>query len=191
MALQNKELSMNQYKKLIKLFIAFFKVGLFTIGGGYAMLPIIERELVKDLKLLTMDEVTENYTLSQILPGVITANAAALIGYKLEKLRGAIICVLGVISPSIIIIMSVAMIFSQVEHLEVVQNAFKGIRVVVLALLIDSFIRLSKVAVFDRKTFVIASASFLLVLFSLINPILVIFAGGGLGAVIYRERVKH
>jgi len=180
---------MDQYKKLISLFIAFFKVGLLTIGGGYAMLPIIERELVKDLKLLTMDEVAECYTLSQTLPGVIASNAAALMGYRLGKIRGAIVCVLGVITPSILIILGIAMVFTQIEHLAIVQNAFKGIRVVVLALLIDSFKRLFKMAVFDKKTFVIAFIAFVLVLFSFVNPILVILGGGGLGILIYRERV--
>lgn len=180
---------MDQYKKLIRLFVAFFKVGLLTIGGGYAMLPIIEREIVKDLKLLTMDEVAECYTLSQTLPGVIASNAAALIGYRLGKIKGAVVCVLGVISPSILIILAIAMVFTQIEHLAIVQNAFKGIRVVVLALLIDSFKRLFKMAVFDRKTFMIALIAFVLVLFSFVNPILVILGGGVLGILIYRERV--
>ncbi|MDH8677074.1 chromate transporter [Fusibacter bizertensis] len=182
---------MKVFKKLLKLYIAFFKVGLLTIGGGYAMLPIIEQELVKGLELLTMDEVVESYTLSQTLPGVIASNAAALIGYRLGKVKGAVVSVLGVITPSIIIILFIAMIFTRIEHLEIVQNAFKGIRVVVLALLFDSFSRLFKVAVFDRKTFVIASVAFILVLFSIINPILVIVAGGFAGVAIYRERVSE
>jgi len=180
---------MKTFKKLIHLFIAFFKVGLFTIGGGYAMLPIIEQELVKSKNLLTMEEVVESYTLAQTLPGVIASNAAALIGYKLGRIKGAITCVLGVITPSIIIIIVIAMLFSKIEHLEVVQNAFVGIRVVVLALLVDSLTRLVKVAIFDKKTLIIAILSFCCVMFSLLNPILVIFAGAGLGVIIYRERV--
>ena len=181
---------MKGFKELLKLYVAFFKVGLLTIGGGYAMLPIIERELVKEMKVMTMDEVAESYTISQTLPGVIASNASALIGYRLGKIKGAVACTLGVISPSIIIIVCIALIFTKVEHLEVVQNAFSGIRIVVLALLIDSFLRLFKVAVFDKKTLVLALLAFVLVLFSLVNPILVIIAGGILGAIIYRERVK-
>lgn len=178
------------FRQLIQLYIAFFKVGLFTIGGGYAMLPIIERELVQNLNLIKMESVMESYTMAQTLPGVIASNAAALIGYKLKKLRGAIVCTLGVITPSIIIILIIAAVFSKIEHLEAVQNAFKGIRVVVLALLMDSLIRLFKVAIFDKKTLAIATLSFLLVLGSFISPILVIFSGGLLGLVIYRERVN-
>lgn len=181
---------MNLFKQLIRLYIAFFKVGLFTIGGGYAMLPIIERELVQNMNLIKMESVIESYTMAQTLPGVIASNAAALIGYKLKKLKGAIACTLGVITPSIIIILIIAVVFSKIEHLEVVQNAFKGIRVVVLALLMDSLIRLFKVAVFDKKTLAIAGLSFVLVLGSVISPILVIFSGGLLGLVIYRERVN-
>lgn len=180
---------MNFLKKLLKLYVAFFKVGLFTIGGGYAMLPIVERELVHNLNLITMDEVVESYTLAQTFPGVIAANAATLIGYKLLRKRGALVCVLGVVTPSILIILIIAVLFSRIEHIEAVQNAFKGIRIVVLALLIDSFQRLFKVAVFDKKTLFIAVISFTLVLFSWINPIFVIFSGGFMGFVIYRERV--
>lgn len=182
---------MDVFKRLLKLYIAFFKVGLFTIGGGYAMLPIIEQEIVKDLKLTTMDEVAESYTLAQTLPGVIASNASALIGYKLYKIKGAIACTLGVITPSILIILVVARVFTEIEHLDIVQDAFKGIRIVVLALLIDSFTRLYKMAVFDKKTFALAFLSFILVLFSLVNPVLVILSGGILGALIYRERVKQ
>ena len=182
---------MTVFKRLLQLYIAFFKVGLLTIGGGYAMLPIIEREIVKDLNLTTMDEVAESYTLSQALPGVIASNAAALIGYKLYKKKGAIACTLGVITPSIIIILIIAMIFTKIEHLEAVQNAFKGIRIVVLALLVDSFTRLYKMAIFDKKTFILAGLAFILVLFSLLNPVLIIISGGILGIVIYRERVKQ
>ncbi len=182
---------MDIFKRLLKLYIAFFKVGLLTIGGGYAMLPIIEREIVKDLKLTTMNEVAESYTLAQTLPGVIASNAAALIGYKLYRKKGALVCTLGVITPSIIIILFIAMIFTKIEHLEAVQNAFKGIRIVVLALLVDSFTRLFKMAIFDRKTLFLAILAFVLVLFNLINPVLVIIIGGVLGVSIYKERVKQ
>lgn len=182
---------MTVIKRLLQLYIAFFKVGLLTIGGGYAMLPIIEREIVKDLKLTTMDEVAESYTLAQTLPGVIASNAAALIGYRLYKKKGALACTLGVITPSIIIILIIARVFTEIEHLEAVQSAFKGIRIVVLALLIDSFTRLYKMAIFDKKTFVLAGLAFVLVLFSLLNPILVIISGGILGVMIYRERVNQ
>lgn len=162
-----------------------------TIGGGYAMLPIIEREIVKDLELTTMDVVAESYTLSQTLPGVIASNAAALIGYRIYKKKGALVCTLGVVTPSIIIILFLARVFTEIEHIEAVQNAFKGIRIVVLALLIDSFTRLFKMAIFDKKTFILAGLAFILVLFSLVNPVLVILSGGVLGIMIYRERVNQ
>ena len=180
---------MLRFKQLIQLYIAFFRVGLFTIGGGYAMLPIIEQELVKDQRIMSMDEVVECYTLAQTLPGVIAANTSALIGYRLGKTKGALFCTLGVITPSIIIIMLIAMIFTKIEDQQIVKNAFKGIRVVVLALLLDSFQRLFKAAIFDKKTAGIALFAFVLVLFSLINPVLVIVAGGISGVLVFRERV--
>lgn len=180
---------MTGIKRLLRLYYAFFKVGLFTIGGGYAMLPIVERELVKDRELISMEDVMECYTLAQTLPGVIASNAAALIGYRLYKKRGATVSVLGVIMPSILLITLIAMVFQQFENIEAVQSAFKGIRVIVLALLIDSFTRLYKVAVFDRKTLLITGLSFAMVMGGILNPIIVILMGGFLGAIIYRERV--
>lgn len=180
---------MQSIKLLFKLYIVFFKVGLFTVGGGYAMLPILDEELVRQSKLSTKEQVLEAYSLSQTLPGVIGANAAALMGYRIKGVWGALFCTLGVITPSIGIIIGVAMLFKHIEHLKWVENAFKGIRVAVLALLLESFVKLFKVAVFDKKTFAIASLSFVLVLLSWLNPILLIIAGAILGSFIYRERV--
>ncbi|MBE0449588.1 MAG: chromate transporter [Clostridia bacterium] len=180
---------MKIFKYLVKLYIIFFKVGLFTIGGGYAMLPIVERELVEEANLSTMDSVMESYSLAQTLPGVIASNAAALIGYKLFGIPGAIASSLGVITPSIGIITVIAMVFRKFGHLEGVQNAFIGIRIVVLALLFDSFMRLFKVAVFDKKTFAVAMVSFVLVLMNWASPILILIIGALFGLYVYRERV--
>lgn len=180
---------MKQFVYFTKLFYIFFKVGLFTVGGGYAMLPILEKELVENSKMVKSEDVLESYSLAQTLPGVIGSNAATLIGYRIKGFWGAVSCVLGVISPSIIIIVLIAYFFKRVEHLQWVESAFKGIRVIVLALLGDSFVKLYKGAIFDKKTFALAFMAFLSVLMGIINPLFVIILGALAGYYVYRERI--
>ena len=177
-------------KKWRQLFVAFFKVGLLTIGGGYAMLPIIEREIVTDQEWLTMDEVLECYSVAQSLPGVIASNTAVFIGYRLGGVMGAIACVLGVITPSILIILGVAAVIKQIESLKVVQNAFKGIRIVVLALLCHSMVRMVKSSIKDYMALVIALSGFIFVMFFDGSPIITIVIAGLVGHMMYRGKVS-
>ncbi len=177
-------------KKWRQLYVAFFKVGLLTIGGGYAMLPIIEREIVVDKKWLTMDEILESYSVAQSLPGVIASNTAVFVGYKLGGVLGAIACVLGVITPSILIILGVAAIFNQIESLAIVQNAFKGIRIVVLALLCHSMVRMVKASIKDYMAFFIALSGFIFVMFYEGSPIITIVIAGIIGAIVYKGKVS-
>ncbi len=176
-------------QKILKLYMIFAKVGALTIGGGYAMLPILERELVEEHEYLKMDQILESYSLSQTLPGVVAANASAMIGFRLYGIPGAIAATLGVITPSVIIVTLIAIAYARIGHLEIVQKVFTGIRVVVLALLIDSFTRLFKMAVFDKKTFSITVISFIVVFFDLLSPLVVIVVGAIFGIYAYRERV--
>ncbi len=177
-------------KKWRQLFVAFFKVGLLTIGGGYAMLPIIEREIVTDQEWLTMEEVLECYSVAQSLPGVIASNTAVFIGYRLGGVLGAIACVLGVITPSILIILGVAAVIKQIESLRVVQNAFKGIRIVVLALLCHSMVRMIKASIKDYFAIVIALISFIYVMLFDGSPIITIIIAGFVGSAVYRKKVN-
>lgn len=181
---------MKTYPKWLQMYVAFFKVGLLTIGGGYAMLPIIEREVVQDKQWMDMEEILECYSIAQSLPGVIASNTAVFVGYRLAGLMGAIVCVLGVITPSILIIMGITAVFTQVENLEVVQKAFRGIRIAVLALLCLSMVRMIKASIKDWVALIIAALGFLFVMFFDGSPILVIVAAGVFGAFYYRGQVK-
>lgn len=158
-------------KKYITLWRIFFKVGILTIGGGYAMLPILEKELAENSQLMSIHEILECYSLAQSIPGVIASNTSAFIGYRLAGPLGAIVCVLGVISPSIIIITFIASFFEQMKHIEVVQKAFQGIRIVVLALLIDSLRRMASKAIKTPFEIALAIASFLIVFLDLLSPV--------------------
>ncbi len=176
-------------KEFLDLFISFFKVGLFTIGGGYAMLPIIERELVDSKQMMTMDEVLECYSLAQSLPGVIASNTAVFVGYRRAGVKGAVAAVLGVIIPSILIILGIAAIFDRVKDNPYVTKAFNGMRVVVLALLINSMLKLVKKSVKGILGWIIAIVSFVVVMFTSISPVYVILLAGLIAVLVYRGQV--
>lgn len=122
---------------LWKLYALFLKMGLFTFGGGYAMLPILQKEAVEKQKWVTEEELLNYYSIGQCTPGIIAVNAASFIGYKLRGIGGLISATLGVISPSIIIIALVAALLRKYMDNQYVQWAFGGIRICVIALIID------------------------------------------------------
>ncbi len=129
---------------LLKLFGAFFRIGLFTFGGGYSMLPMLEAEVVVKYAWVSRDELLDYFALSQCMPGLIAANVAVFIGYRQKKLRGALSAMLGVVLPSLIIITLIAAALKNFSHLAFVQHAFRGIRAAVAALIFGAFIKLFK-----------------------------------------------
>ena len=116
------------------LFITFVRIGAFTIGGGYAMLPLIQREVV-DRGRMSKEEFIDLFAVAQSLPGVFAVNISIFVGYKLKKLTGSVICVLGTILPSFLIILAIALFFTQFRENEWVEKAFKGLRPAVVALI--------------------------------------------------------
>ena len=116
------------------LFITFVRIGAFTIGGGYAMLPLIQREVV-DRGWMSKEEFIDLFAVAQSLPGVFAVNISIFVGYKLKKLTGSVICALGTILPSFLIILAIALFITQVRENEWVEKAFKGLRPAVVALI--------------------------------------------------------
>lgn len=116
------------------LFITFVRIGAFTIGGGYAMLPLIQREVV-DRGRMSKEEFIDLFAVAQSLPGVFAVNISIFVGYKLKKLTGSVICALGTILPSFLIILAIALFFTQFRENEWVEKAFKGLRPAVVALI--------------------------------------------------------
>ena len=116
------------------LFITFVRIGAFTIGGGYAMLPLIQREVV-DRGWMSKEEFIDLFAVAQSLPGVFAVNISIFVGYKLKKLTGSVICTLGTILPSFLIILAIALFFTQFRENEWVEKAFKGLRPAVVALI--------------------------------------------------------
>lgn len=168
-------------RELWILFFSFFKIGLFTFGGGYAMLPLIEREVVENNKWATNEEILDIYSMSQCTPGVIAVNTATFIGQRVKGLLGSAFATLGVITPSLIIITIVATVLNQFAEIELVQHAFAGIRVAVAALIFTSCIKLVKSAIKSKVQVVIAVISFIAVTFFKLSPIVIIIASAVYG----------
>ena len=152
-------------KKLWELFITFAKIGVMTFGGGMAMLPILEREIVRDKQWATEEELVDYYAISQCTPGVIAVNTATFIGQKRGGIAGGIVATLGVVFPSLVIITALAGLITSFSHLEWVQNAFAGIQVCVCVLIFNAVLKLLKKSVVDKRTaaiFILVTASGLL-----------------------------
>ncbi len=171
-------------KDLWDLFFTFARIGGFTFGGGYAMLPMLQRELVDKKKWTTEEALLDYYAIAQCTPGVIAVNTATLVGYRLKGTLGGIFATLGVVFPSFIIITIIAAVLNNFADLPVVQNAFVGIRACVCALILDAVIKLGKKAIVDWPTLVIAVAVFLLACLLNLSPILLVLAAGLAGLLI-------
>ena len=130
-------------QKSLNLFWSFFKVGVFTFGGGYAMVPLIEKEVVDRRAWIDREEFLDLLTLAQTSPGPLALNTAVFVGYKIDRYRGAFSSVLGVVVPSFVIILLVALFFVSFEHEPVVEAVFKGMRPAVVALILAPIIHLS------------------------------------------------
>ncbi|MBQ8661853.1 MAG: chromate transporter [Alphaproteobacteria bacterium] len=155
-------------QSLKDLFLLFFKIGLFTFGGGYAMLPLLKDELVVKRRLLSEDELLDLYAIGQCTPGIIAINVATFIGYRQARLKGAVAATLGMVFPSLLIITLIAMVLKQYMYNRYVTYAFAGIRIGVVALIASVLVDLWRKNIrnyADGTVFVLAVA--LLGVFSL------------------------
>lgn len=168
-------------KELLDLFFTFARIGGLTFGGGYAMLPIIQKEVVEKRKWATEEEVMDYYAIGQCTPGVIAVNTATFIGYKNKGIIGGIIATLGVVFPSLVIISLISMFISNFADLEIVKHAFSGIRVCVCVLIINAVIKLGKSSIVDTAALLIFLAVFVSSVFFNVSPIIAVIASGFIG----------
>ncbi len=168
-------------KDLFQLFFSFARIGGFTFGGGYAMLPMLQKEIVEKFGWVTEDELMDYYAIGQCTPGIIAVNTATFVGYKLKKLPGAIVATLGVITPSIIIITLIAAFLQNFAEFAVVRHAFNGIRAAVCVLVFNAVMKLAKKSVVDKVTLVICIAVLAVSLFTDISPAIMVVLAGGAG----------
>lgn len=171
-------------KTLIDLFFTFCRIGGLTFGGGYAMLPIIQKEIVEEKKWATEEEVLDYYAVGQCTPGIIAVNTATFIGYKVHGIIGAIVATLGVVFPSLIIITIIAALLKNFANYSIVQNAFSGIRVVVIALIVSAILKLAKTSIKNSTTLIIAIIAFILVAFVNLSPIYIVIAAACIGLIL-------
>ena len=127
-------------RKILTLFLTFFKIGAFTFGGGYAMIPLIQKEVVENKKWITDDDILEIIAIAESTPGPIAINSATFVGYRVCGFWGAFFSTLGVVLPSFVIILIISFILNEFQNIKAVQYAFEGIRAGVLALLVKALL---------------------------------------------------
>lgn len=171
-------------KKLFKIFIIFFRIGSFTFGGGYAMLPIIKRELVDNLGWVKEKDIYNYYAIGQSTPGIIAVNTATMTGYNLSGIKGALAATTGFIMPSLIIITLIASFFKRFQQIKLFQYAFAGIQIAVVALILDIVIKMWQRSDKSKISFFIFSAAFILLSVFGISPVFVILASAAAGIII-------
>jgi chromate transporter len=177
-------------KTLINLFLVFARIGGFTFGGGYAMLPMMQKELVEKKKWVSNDDLLDYFAIGQCTPGVIAVNTATFVGHKTKGLLGALFATLGVITPSIIIIGCIAAFISNFQDLEIVQHAFGGIRAAVVALILSAVLKVSKKSIIDIFTVAVFIAVTLLSLFTELSPIIFVIVAAVCGIIIKLRKEK-
>ena len=163
-------------KILTELFLIFFKIGIMTFGGGIAMLPILEREIIDKKKWATKEELLDYYAVGQCTPGIIAVNTATFIGHKLKGISGGIAATLGVITPSVIIILIIASFLKNLTDIPFIQSTFNGIRVAVCALIISSVTGLIKKGIKDYTGIIIALVAFMVIVLFSVSPIWIVIA---------------
>ena len=170
-------------KTLIDLFFTFCRIGGLTFGGGYAMLPMIQKEIVEEKKWATEEEVLDYYAVGQCTPGIIAVNTATFIGYKVQGIIGAIVATLGVVFPSLIIITIIAALLKNFASYAIIQHDFSGIRVVVIALIISAILKLAKTSIKNYITLIIAILAFISVAFVNLSPIYIVVVAACVGLI--------
>lgn len=175
---------------LLKLFLAFAKVGVMTFGGGYAMLPILQRELVECRGWATQSELADYYAIGQCTPGIIAVNTATFVGYSQAGALGGIFATLGIVFPSLVIIMVLAGLITNYADVPAVQHAFAGIRVSVCVLVFNAVCKLWKNAVVDKRTLVIFVIVFLAATLTGLSPVWFVLAAAVAGLILKAWEAK-
>ena len=180
-------------KLLLQLYAAFFRIGIVMFGGGYAMMPLLQAEIVDKKKWTTEEEILNYFAVGQCTPGIIAVNTATFVGYKQKGVLGAIFATLGMVSPSIIIILLIANVLDQFADNPWVGHAFAGIRVAVCALVLNSIIKLWKSGIKNKLGILLFLISFVLVAFVNVSTIWVVIGAivAGLLYQLIKEKRGH
>lgn len=175
---------------LFDIFLTFFKIGSFTIGGGYAMLPIIQKEVVENKKWLSDEEFLDSIAVTNSLPGPLAINCATFVGYKTAGFAGAISAALGAVMPSFLIILVIAIFFGTIRENPVIEYIFAGVRPAVTALIAYALVKLVKSMGINFVNMSISLAVLLLIILLDFHPIVTIVICGSLGFFLFRKEEK-
>lgn len=170
--------------KISQLFLSFARIGVLTFGGGYAMIPMLEKELVDRRHWVSEEELLDYYAVGQCTPGVIAVNTATFVGHKIAGVWGGIFATLGVAFPSFVIISIIASVLTNFADIPAVQSAFAGIRVCVCVLIFNAVVKLWKKAVIDKATLTIFILVFAMSVFLDMSPIFFVLISGLCGVVV-------
>ncbi|MFZ5353177.1 MAG: chromate transporter [Bacillota bacterium] len=175
---------------LSKIFITFFKIGLFTVGGGYAMLPVIQREVVENKGWLTNDEFTDSIAVTNSLPGPLATNCATFIGYRVAGIWGALVAMLGAILPSFIIIVMIAALFGAFADNTAIENFFAGVRPAVISLIIFAILKLYKNVGVNIVNISFSLIAIVLTLVISLHPVFIVIMFGVIGFFFLRKEAN-
>ncbi|PGY13029.1 chromate transporter [Bacillus sp. AFS031507] len=177
-----------EWKKLLQIFWTFFKIGPVTFGGGFAMIPLIEKEVVDKKKWLKSEDVTDIFALAQSVPGAVAINSATFIGKRIGGIRGAIAALLGVSLPTFLIVLTLGILYSLFQSNPKVAAAFLSIRASIVALIVYAAIKTGKTAIVDKSTFGLFAVGIPILFF--IHPIFAILAGALAGIILINLKEK-
>lgn len=177
-----------EWKLVFEIFWTFFKISPVTFGGGFAMIPLIIREIVEKRKWLTTEEITDVIALSQTVPGAVAVNSATFIGYKIGGIRGTLAAMIGVSLPTFLIVLCIGISYFYLDDNPKLEAAFVSIRVTIVAIIVYAAIKIAKTAIFDKTTFFIMALGVPALFF--IHPIVAIFLGAITGFIIVSIKTK-
>jgi len=166
-----------QWSRLSSIFYCFLKIGPVTFGGGYSMIPVIEKEIVDKERWMESEDVADVFAVAGSVPGALAINSATLIGFRLAGLPGALAAMAGVLLPTFAIVLLLAVLFMQWNDHPAIEAAFQGIRASVVALICYAGYKISKTAIMDRMTFAVTVIAVLLLLFAKLHPVVLIVCG--------------
>ena len=187
--MSNKNIS--KTRLLLDLYFTFFKIGSMTFGGGYAMLPLLNAEVVEKKQWADEEQILDYYAIGQCTPGIIAVNTATFVGYNHAGILGGIIATLGFITPSIITILLIASVLDQVSHISEVKHAFAGVRIAVTALIFSTVFKLIKNNVNTILKVIIAILAFLATVMFDVSPIIISVAAAIVGILFLKEDNKN
>ena len=172
--------------EFLDLFWAFAVIGASLFGGGYAMIPVLERELIKKRNWIAMDEVMDYFTIAQITPGIIAVNVATFVGYKRKGAAGGITATIAVIAPGVCLMLIISTFIKRFSDYEIVRHAFTGIRIAVCALILDTILKLNKANIKNYKLIIIFICSFILSAVFSLSPVFIVLGAGLAGFLFFR-----